>query len=233
MHAAKYARAAIFVGMFAVCAVCSKSFAVTLDVGTDNAANWSLTGGGASGATPWQLTNNISITSNGLSTGTFVTGGSLAQFNGFWYADEAFTLPADATDISLTFNGLTGDDRVVLELNGTPIGDFFLGFPNGGSGVMSFPPGPPDYAYVFTGQTAGTITTGFVPGQVNLLRLVVNNTGHPVLTHPTATFGSSTDGTDAGFYGTLSYAVPEPGVLALLPGVLLLAVRFRRPRVLD
>jgi len=213
-----------------VCAAALPCFGVNIDVGTDVAANWKLTGAGASGVTPWQLSQNISITSDGRSPGTFVSGGSLAQFTGFWYADESIALPADATGVSLTFSGLTADDRVVLQLNGVAIGDFFLGNPNGGAGVMSLLPGPPDSAYVFTGQTSGTITSGFVPGQNNLLRVIVNNTGSPVLTSPTVTFGTTSDGTDVGFAGTLTYSVPEPGSLVALSlgSMFILASRVRR-----
>ena len=102
----------------------------------------------------------------------------MANFNGFWYADETFTLPSNASYIKLSFSGLYGDDRVVLELNGTMIGNYALnGTKGAGKGVMSFPgpndmhlPNPPDVNYTFTDTVSGTATNGFVVDGVNDLR---------------------------------------------------------------
>ncbi|MHA0110950.1 hypothetical protein ACXYUI_28000, partial [Klebsiella pneumoniae] len=89
----------------------------------------------------------------------------LSKFNGFWTAAETFTLPSNAANVALTFSGLFADDRVVLELNGTAIGNATF---NGGTkpveGVMSFPgpgdmdrPSPPSTPFDFTFTTSGTI----------------------------------------------------------------------------
>jgi hypothetical protein len=197
-----------------------------VNLGTsDNSASWLVTGGGAVDAPSFPMINgySIGITSEGGRSSTFATGGSDANFDRFWYADNDFYLPAGATDVSLIFSGLDADDRVVLELNGTILGDYFLNGsysnpPLTGAGVMAFPPGLPDVSYVFTGTAAGTITSGFVYGGTNDLRLVVNNTDLASLTAPTVTFQNGTDGTDAGLTAELTYtAVPEP-----TPGCLLL-----------
>ena len=75
----------------------------------------------------------------------------MANFNGFWYADFTFALPADSFDIALSFSRLLADDRVVLQLNGTNIGDYLLSTGGiGGPGMMSFPAGPPDVPFTFT-----------------------------------------------------------------------------------
>ena len=99
----------------------------------------------------------------------------MGNFDGFWYADEYFSLPSNASNVTFSFNSLWGNDRTVLELNGTILGDGSY-YGDTGTGVMSFPPGPPNVAYTFTGTTSGTVTSGFVLGGVNDLRLVVNNT---------------------------------------------------------
>lgn len=193
----------------------------TLSLGTSgNAANWSITGAGATGSPAYQVSTNgageISLTSNGLESGTFVSGGSLASFNGFWYADEDFSLPSNASNVTLGFNSLYGNDRTVLELNGIILGDADYDGTTG-SGVFSFLPGPPDVSYTFTGTHSGTTASGFIFGGVNDLRLVVNNTGlTPSTTTPTATFQTSGDATDAYLNATLTYTVPEPSTFGLL-----------------
>jgi len=98
----------------------------TANLGTSgNAANWRVTGAGATAVAPFQTSANhageISLTSNALKSGTFVTGGSLAAFNGFWYADISFSLPANAVNISLNFDNFYGNDRAVLQLNTTAL----------------------------------------------------------------------------------------------------------------
>ena len=204
----------------------------TITLGTTaNAANWLITGGGATAVPAFQTSANhageISPTSTALSSGSFLSGGSLAAFNGFWFADRTFTLPGNALGISLNFNGLYGNDRVVLELNGTIIGNAdHLGAT--GAGVMSFPSGPPDAAFTFTGTTSGTVTTGFLTG-VNTLRLIVNNTGVTPISAPTATFANAGDATDAFLNATVIYAVPEPSAV-LLGAIGLVGILFRRIR---
>ena len=124
---------------------------ITTYVGTQNdASSWLITGAGATAAPAFQDGNAISITSTGNQSGTFVTGGSLANFNGFWMASNQFSLPANATSTSLTFSGLNFDDRGVLELNGKVIGNTGLGATGTTTTEMAFPPGPPDVSYTFT-----------------------------------------------------------------------------------
>jgi hypothetical protein len=157
------------------------------------------------------------------------SGGNLANFNGFWYADLTFPLPGDATDVSLSFSGLTGDDRAVLQLNGTNIGDYTNGG-NPGTGVMSFPPGPPDVPFAFVEQASGTVTSGFLLGTNNILRLVVNNTYSTALSAHTRSFGFG-DGTAAYLVATVTYSVPEPDPFGLIAFVVCVGlVRRRRGR---
>jgi hypothetical protein len=193
------------------------SYAVSIDVSTTATNPWLITGAGASASPAFDVLsgNNISLTNNVLETGTFIPGGSLANFNGFWYADLSFVIPANATNISLNFTNLNGDDRVVLQLNGSNIGNYFLNA-SPGTGVMSFPPGPPDKPFTFTNQTSGIVTSGFLLGQNNDLRLIVNNTDSSALTAQTFTFQNSGDGTEAGLVGAVTYSIPEPTSVALI-----------------
>jgi hypothetical protein len=199
-----------------------------IDVSTSSTNNWLITGAGAASAPAMYVASinppisDLSITSNTLQSGTFAAGGSLATFNGFWYADLSFSLPSNATAVTLVFSDLNGDDRAVLELNNTVIGDTFLKTAPG-AGVMSFPPGPPDAPFFFTGHTAGTVTSGFVTG-LNELRLVVNNTDSNALTAPTLSFGSSSDGTAVGFLGTVSYTTATPLPTSWITGLVLLGI---------
>lgn len=213
----------------------SNANATVLDLSTTTAANWVVTGGGAVNAPAFQHTQGrVTLTSNGTLGGTFATGGSYDNFNGYWYTDAKFTLPANAQNVYLDFSNLIGDDRVVLELNGTIIGDYFLIQSNKatGDGVFSFLPGPTDVPYTFQGMTTNIINTGFILGGVNDLRMIVNNTAAGTnMFKPTITFSGSGQFTHAGIQAYINYTqpVPEPaslGVLAL--GVAGLLIRRRR-----
>jgi len=201
----------------------STSPGALINFDTSSISSWTVTGAGTANAPAFHLAlPEVSITSNSLQSGTFGPGGSLAQFTGAWYSDFLFTLPADATNLSLSFTNLVGDDRVVLQLNGTNIGDWFL---NGnivnstlvGPGVMRFAGQTADTPYTFTGQTSGTVTSGFVAG-VNDLHLVVNNTNSNNLNAPTLKFQTGGDATNAGVLGNVVYSepTPEPAGVALI-----------------
>jgi len=186
----------------------------TITVGTSgNASRWLITGAGAAAAPAFQTSANhageISLTSDALPHGSFLAGGSAAAFNGFWYADYKFVLPANAAGATLTFDQLYGNDRVVLQLNGATIGDAnYHG--TTGAGVMRFPGGSLDVGFTFRGTTSGKITSGFLPG-TNTLRLVVNNTGQaPVISTPTSGFVADWDATDAFVNATVTYDILEP-----------------------
>jgi len=83
--------------------------------------------------------------------------------------------------------------------------------------VMRFSGQTSDTPYTFTGQTSGTVTSGFAAG-VNDLRLVVNNTGVANLNATTVTFQSSSDAVNAGVLGNIVYSepAPEPAGVALI-----------------
>jgi hypothetical protein len=217
---------AVLLAFLVPAAFVPRAAADVVDFSTGSNSDWTVTGGGEAAAPAFYLALPlVSITSNSLESGQFAAGGTLGQFTGAWYADFQFTLPAGATDVSLSFSNLVGDDRTVLQLNGTDLGDYFLNGNNltpplTGAGDMRFPSESSDQPYTFTGTTSGTVTTGFVTG-INDIRLVVNNTNKANLTANTATFQSSSDSTDAGVLGTVNFSAPEPsgisiGVLASL-----------------
>jgi len=197
----------------------------TVNLGTaGNAAQWLMTAAGASAAPAFQDGGSISITSNGLLSGTFVAGGSLASFNGFWLADNTFSIPAGATGVSLSFSGLNADDRAVLQLNGATVGNVGIsggtGLPTPGPGLMRFTESGADSAFTFTSTQSGTLTFGFNIGGTNTLRLIVNNTGAG-LAASTHTFLTGTDNCNASVTATLTYTPGAATVPAVSTGVLL------------
>jgi len=191
----------------------NKAVAGVITISTsNNAANWLITGAGANVAPAFQLNDSISLTSNGLNSGTFAPGGSLAQFNGFWFADLTFSLPADAKNVVLNLNSGGFDDRAVVQLNGTDIGNGGIAGP--GSGLMTFSSGSPEVTYPFTGFGSGIVTSGFNVGGLNTLRLIVNNTSSGIF-GTTKTFQGTGDFTVANFSGTVTFdqpavTTPEP-----------------------
>lgn len=96
--------------------------------------------------------------------------------DGFWYATNTFSLPASATNVSLTISQIGMDDRGVIELNGQPI--TASGASNSGSGFMQLTDPGSNVAYSFpykAGAVNVTVTSGFVTGN-NTLSVIVNNT---------------------------------------------------------
>jgi hypothetical protein len=153
----KILKAAIAAAVFT-----TSAFAATvIDLGTSNAGNWSITGAGAVGATGMANTTipgAISITDNSVQGGIYISGGSTPNFTGVWFADFMFFLPGDAINVVLNYSGMFADDRAVLQLNGSDIGNNALDGP--GLGLMNF--GAGDSLYSFSvGANSGIVTAGF------------------------------------------------------------------------
>lgn len=213
----------------------------TIDVSTDGAAPWtvSVPGEGIANATPYILvrgmsTDVLAVTSTSDSNGTFVAGGSSSSFDGFWTGNLHFSLPSNATNVALNFSSLFGDDRTVLELNGTVISSAALGAANG---TMVFTDGGPNNSFNFAGSNpSGSAANGFNLGGTNTLTLIVNNTEGGAFGSPRAPTGFSE--TFVGLVGSVSYdlgsstgpTVPEPwsGALAAFGLAGLLALRKLR-----
>ncbi len=196
---------------------CQLAAQATIDLGTTGqASQFRVTGAGASAAVPYAINDpqsrttirGISLTSTADSTGTFVSGGSLASFDGFWYADETFFLPVDATNVTLNYT-LFADDRVVIQLNGATIGNFGLGptVPFSGTGLMRLSSGGTDAPFPFSGTATGSITSGFQLGTTNTIRLIVNNT-NAGSTGATQGFQGAGDYSFVALVATVSYGAP-------------------------
>jgi hypothetical protein len=187
--------------------------AASFDFSTTMATNWTASGGGAVDVTPYQYGTEISVTSTAFSNGTFLPGGSLAQFDGFWTATCAFFLPYGATNISLVYSNLTADDRAVLMLNGVAIGATGTQTASGGTqGYMVFTDGGPLESYYFSGPDAtvnGSATSGFIVGGANILKAIVNNTRDGVAGTVLRTL-TTTDGTTFRVKGAVSYLLIPP-----------------------
>jgi hypothetical protein len=209
----------------------------TINFGTGTASDWQVTGAGAVNATPYVVFNSdyngnlISLTSNEGYDGTFLPGGSLANFDGFWTATFTFSLPSNASNVLLNFANYANDDRGVLELNGNIISS--SGISQGGfTGSMVFTDGGPLVPYTFNtpnnpnGSVSGTANSGFNIGGVNTLTAIINNTSTGVF-GPLATLGPG-DGTAMGLMGSISYTVPEPSSAAVILIGLGSASMFRR-----
>lgn len=202
--------------------------ATVIDVSTclSNAPNWLVTGAGAINAPSIALNNGgIGLTNNAgiLANMVYAAGGTANRFDGFWMANLTFFVPAGATNVSLTFSGLHADDRAVVELNDRVLADYMLnpGHPGSqaGPGTMALSDGfggPNDQPWTFAGNTSGTVTTGFLTG-VNILTLIVNNTGFALLNSPTEYFGGNGDVTGVIMNASVTFQdVPEPASLSLL-----------------
>jgi hypothetical protein len=207
--------------------------AATIDVGTATQSNWLITGAGATNAAAVGPAGLISVSSNGLSTGTFVAGGSLASFTGFWEATDTFFIPAGATGVELTFSNFAADDRAVLELNGVQIGNTAI---NGGSGAgaMCFSSTTPCGSFTFGPVNSGVITSGFTAGADNTLTIFVNNTTGNLGDTVLQTLSTS-NGTAVQLVGDVSFSeptgVPEPGSYSLfLLGLVPTAIGLIRRR---
>ena len=203
----------------ALCFVSAQASALTIDTSTNN-PSWTASYEGFSG-TAFHLAcatvDCISISSSGTNTGTFVGGGSAADFLGSWSATLSFALPTDAQNVTFDYTSIGVDDRAMLFLNGNSIGTF----------------------YIFGPQISGSITnvSDFVLGGVNTLTLdVVNNASDQ--TGPPLPFDGPGDGTVVLLQAGVSYSlptngsVPEPATLALL-GVAFAGMCFARWRKLS
>ena len=192
---------------------------ITIDTLT---AAWTVSGGGATNATPFINGSGISVTSNTFQTGTFVSGGSAANFDGFWTANLTFFLPSDATNVTLNFSSLQADDRAFVELNGNIIASAGIFGP--GTGQMVFTDGGSLIDNVsFAGNPdSGSANSGFILDATNTLLAIVNDTGTGISGNLNDTHSFETI---FAINGTISYdvpssQVPEPrlGMFSLIAG---------------
>ena len=174
----------------------------------NNSVEWRLSGGGASLAASFQTDVNrpgaIAITENALQTGEFAEGGILELFNGFWVAQNDFFLPEAAINILLEFEGFFANDRGRAFLNDIEFGNVDH-LDQTGLGFFKHTEDGNDEPFTFSGTTSGVVTTGFLPGQINTLKILVNNTGQISILAPTMTFDGVNDATTAFIEAVISY----------------------------
>ena len=199
--------------------------AAGIDFSTTMATNWTASAGGAVDATPYQFGTDITVTSTAFSNGTFLPGGSLAQFDGFWTAKYTFFLPYGATNISLVYSNLIADDRAVFTLNGVALGATGTQTSSGlTQGYMVFTDGGPLQTYYFSGPdgtVSGSATSGFIVGGANNLEAIVNNTRAGVAGTTLRTL-TTTDGTTFRVKGAVSYSLIPPRLIITRSGSSLL-----------
>jgi len=138
--------------------------------------------------------------SNATSGCTMVQGGP-AIYTGTFTA----AIPAGATNISFTLNSFSVDDKGVVQLNGTTIGDAVIATSNGaagGAGTFDFGLGGGNQAYSFVGFVPGTAFP-IANGTLQMTLVVFMNDTNS--TDPSAPPLAVTNISGFGLSGTLTY----------------------------
>ncbi len=205
-------------GFAPVFGLASVAQADTVDIGTANAANWTVTADGST-FTAFQLGGNVTMTSTGNALGTSPV--DLTKFDGVWLATLSFTLPADAINVELNTTTLLADDKLVVSLNGTDIGNSLVA---GGTGAGNFFRNGASEAITYSGNQALSVTSGFVLGGTNHLIVYVNNTDTTDPNAAPSNFAFPTADTSFDLTGAVTYdeavqaGVPEPQYIGLWLG---------------
>jgi hypothetical protein len=226
--------------VFGILSYINCAIADTISFDTTTTAGWTATAAGAINANPFVVTAQetigaggnqyhdfLSVTSTGNNSGTFLQGGSIANFTGFWIADYTFVLPQNATGVSFSYDSFFADDRAVLYLNGQSIAATGI-YADQGGGEMVFADGSNSQSYSFSSAISGTTSSGFNIGGENIIEVIVNNTGQGI-------YGSDKnisqgDNTLLSLSGMISFSsVPEPSSLAVI-GVGILSLFGLRTR---
>jgi len=194
------------------------------------------------------LAVSVPISSSDGASWTRSSGGTGTAMNiggpGVWNSKYVTAIPPGATNISFTLDSFAVDDKGVVQLNGSTIGDGVIFGANGaaaGLGTFDFGLGGGSQAYNYVGFTPGA-AIGLPNGTTNFtLTGYVNDTG---TSNPSAPpFVTVTVASSFTLSGTLSYNTGEaPAPVNSVPAfslwgslflVLMLAVfgftRIRRP----
>jgi len=170
---------------------------------------WIMVGVGSAHA----VVTNVSVSSSDTaswsrSDGGTGTTGTAGVTPGVWNSTFSYSIPAGSTAISFTLDTYSADDKGVLQLNGTTIGDAVVFQPNGGAagaGTFDFGQGGGSQAYTYVGFTPGVVipiangtTTFTLVGYVN-----DTSSSNPSSTPLEFVFISS-----FGLSGTLSFDAP-------------------------
>lgn len=213
--------------------------AVTIDLGTDgvtghqgNAGGYTVTAAGAVNQTPYNVGPvTLGLSSDGFNSGTPVAGATPANFDGLAIFSTTFVLPANASGATLSYDGLSADDRFALELNGHVLetsGIYAASTPQAGNFVFTHggPKTPVTYAGSVggtNGSVTGVDTAFFNLGGSNTLSILVNATYSGIYDSGTPNGLYSGDFKDTSFgaqsisvtYSSVSSA-PEPATWALM-----------------
>lgn len=180
---------------------------------------WALLGVAATMSAAQAQTVNIPVDSANTAAWLRSDGGSGAEMvNGgpaVWNSRFVTTIPAGATGISFTLDTFGTDDKGVVRLNGTTIGDAVIFLSNGaaaGAGTFDFGLGGGNQAYTYVGFTPGAATS--LPDGTTSFTLVVymndTNSGDPSAPPLPSTYISS-----FALSGTLRYSLPQAPVPTL------------------
>jgi hypothetical protein len=171
--------------LFAIVGFCGNAQAqtVTVDVDSSVAASWLRSDGG---------------------TGTTMPAGG----PGVWNSRFVVAIPAGATNIQFTLNSFFPDDKGVVQLNGTTIGDAVIFGSNGaaaGPGTFDFGLGGGNNPYVYAGFVPGSATS--LPNGTTTFTLVayINDTG---VADPSSVPLATAFISGFSLTGTLSYVLP-------------------------
>ena len=137
---------------------------VTDVIATSNPTQWTLTQGGVAGTQAAVVYDSNSLTVNASET------------NDGWYEyTTQVDIPANATNISFTFDNFDADNRVALEVNGKV--EDITNLHNVTTAYMEFADnGVYTPEALQLGEVSGTVpASDFVAGQENTITLIVNN----------------------------------------------------------
>jgi len=180
---------------------------------------WTLLGIAAATSAAQAQTVTIPVDSTNTAAWLRSDGGSGAEMvNGgpaVWNSRFVTAIPAGATNISFTLDTFGTDDKGVVQLNGTTIGDAVIFLSNGaaaGPGTFDFGLGGGNQAYNYVGFTPGASTS--LPGGATNFTLVVymNDTSS---SDPSASPLTSTYISNFTLSGTLRYNLPPAPVPTL------------------
>lgn len=219
-----------FFGFAPLFGLVSAAQANVIDIGTANAANWTVTADGSTFAA-FQLGQAVTVTSTGNALGTSPI--DLAKFDGVWLATLTFALPSDAINVALNTTTLLADDKLVVSLNGVDIGNALV---TGITGAGTFFRNGASEPIVYSANQALSVSSGFVLGGTNTLIVFVNNTDTTDPNAPPSNFAFSTADTAFDLAGAVTYreavqtGVPEPQSIRWfgLGGVILASARRLR-----
>lgn len=153
---------------------------------------------------PVESSNSAAWARSDGGTGTTMVSGGPAV----WNSTFEVSIPPGSSAISFTLDSFSADDKGVVELNGTIIGDAVIFQPNGGAagaGTFDFGLGGGNQAYTFVGFTPGASFP--LPDGTTTFTLIVymNDTG---TSDPMAPPLSQTNISGFGLSGDLNFDAP-------------------------